>query len=316
MSSTIDPVETAELLAFTRAAEAKSLSRAAAELRTPRATLGRRLARLEERLGTRLIRRTSRALALTPAGERFYQRAHSILEALDEAEANVRAASREMRGELRVTVPLIPSSADAARSFHEMVVGFAKEHRDVRLQIEHATRVSDLHRDGYDVALRATLELQPGLVARKITRNVVIAVASPKYLTESGTPLTEKELKRHRCLTPFARGELPLTEWPARRGVVHVDSVFASNDLGLLREAAVGGLGIALLPKLLVARQLESGALVQVLAGIVESVHHVAVVYPEREGQAAHVRAFVEALSAWAPALHGEPDRVRSLLRA
>jgi DNA-binding transcriptional LysR family regulator len=151
----------------------------------------------------------------------------------------------------------------------------------------------------------------------------VIAVAAPAYLANYGTPHSVKELRRHRCLTSFARGELSQSAWPAGRagrGVAHVDSSFSSNDLGLLIEAAVQGLGIALLPTILVADLLESGVLVQVLAGVVEAEHHIAVVYPERELLPTHVRAFVEALVEWAPRLHHAsskhgPARARKVSR-
>src|SRR5258705_5115504 len=103
----IDAVETSELLAFARTVEAKSLSRAAAELSTPRATIGRRLARLEQRLGVRLLRRTTRALALTDAGVAFYRHARIVLDAVAQAEASVRKSDDVLHGSLRVTVPPI-----------------------------------------------------------------------------------------------------------------------------------------------------------------------------------------------------------------
>jgi DNA-binding transcriptional LysR family regulator len=293
-----EPAETAELLAFTRIVEAKSLSRAAAELGVPRATIGRRLARLEQRLGTRLLRRTTRSLSLTDAGENYYRHARIVLDAIGQAEASVRTTDNVMRGDLRVSVPPIIDD-----SFLEMITSFAKKHPAVRVQIDFSTRLVDLLRDGYDVALRASSEIQPGLVARTVGRHKVIAVASPAYLAENGTPRTGKDLRKHRCLTGFARGELPQSTWPVGRGVLHVESSFSSNDLRLLREAAVRGLGVALLPRLLLAGDLESGALVHVLPGVVESEHRLAVVYPEREFLPPHVRAFVEALVAWAPAL-------------
>src|SRR5262245_35094256 len=102
-----DPIETAELAAFVRSSEARSLTRAAAELGIPRATLGRRLARLEERRGARLLRRTTRSLALTDAGEVFYQRARDVLGALADAESAVRRRDNVMRGEVRVSLPPI-----------------------------------------------------------------------------------------------------------------------------------------------------------------------------------------------------------------
>src|SRR3989442_15413062 len=121
-----DPLETVELLAFARVVEAKSLSRAAVELGVPRATIGRRLARLEERLGTRLLRRTTRSLALTDAGELFYRQARIVLDAVAQAQACVRTTGKVMRGELRVSLPPVNDEALLA-----MITSFAKEHPDV-----------------------------------------------------------------------------------------------------------------------------------------------------------------------------------------
>jgi DNA-binding transcriptional LysR family regulator len=294
-----EPVENAELVAFVRIVDSKSLSRAAAELGVPRATIGRRLARLEERLEVRLLRRTTRTLSLTDAGEVFYRHARIVLDAVSQAQASVRAKDDVVRGDIRVSVPPISDE-----SFIKMVATFAKAHPLVRLQIDFSTRHVDLLREGYDVALRASRDIQPGLVARLVRRDRSIAIASPEYLAKHGTPRTVKDLRAHRCLTSFARGELPQSTWPAGRGEVHVDGSFSSNDLRLLREAALQGLGIALLPTMFVEDLVESGALVQVLAGVVEADNRMAVVYPEREFLPAHVRAFVEALVAWAPSLN------------
>jgi DNA-binding transcriptional LysR family regulator len=301
-----DPLETAELLAFARIVEAKSLSRAATELGIPRATISRRLARLEERLGTRLLRRTTRSLALTDAGEVFYRQARIVLEAVAQAQTCVRSSGDVIRGDLRVSLP--PLNDDAIL---ELITTFALDHPEVRLQVDFSSRIVDLLREGYDVALRATGEIQPGLVARMIQRDKTIAVASPGYLAEHGTPRSVKDLRRHRCLTGFARGELPQSTWRIGRGEVHVESAFSSNDIRLLREAAARGLGIALLPLFLVADLLETGALVQVLAGTVEAESRIAVVYPERELLAPHVRAFIERLVQWSPVPRPAPAKRR-----
>jgi len=291
-----DPLETAELLAFARVIDAKSLSRAAAELGVPRATIGRRLARLEQRLGTRLLRRTTRSLALTEAGELFYRQARIVLDAVAQAQAGVRNTGEAMRGALRVSIP--PADDDALAA---MIASFAKEHPDVRLQVDASTRVVDLLREGYDLALRASTAISPGLIARTIQRDKVIAVASPEYLAKYGTPRNVKDLRKHRCLTGFARGELPQGTWRVGRSEVHVESAFSANDVRLLREAAVRGVGIALLPRFLVSHLLDTGALVQVLPGVVEAENRLAVVYPEREFLPRHVRAFIDVLVQWKP---------------
>ena len=115
-----EPLETAELLAFVSSVDEQSLSGAAAKLRVPRVTISRRLARLEKRLGARLLRRTTRSLALTDAGQALYRHARMVLDAVSHAEASVRSADDVMRGDLRVSVPPLSST-----SFYQLVLRFA-----------------------------------------------------------------------------------------------------------------------------------------------------------------------------------------------
>ena len=292
-----EPVETSELVAFTRTVDAKSLSRAAAELRVPRATVSRRLARLEERLGARLLRRTTRSLVLTDAGELFYRQACIALEAVRLAEQSVRMTDDLVRGDLRVSVPPMMSP-----SFHAMLCEFAARYPELRVHVHTSSELVDILNGGYDVALRASSQIQPGLVARTLFRDPLIAVAAPAYLAERGTPNTPQDLRNHRCLLGFARGELPETHWPlVLGGKLHVEGAFFANDIGLLRDAAVSAHGIALLPRGLVWSQLENGALVQVLAGVVGAEMQIALVYPERAFLPPQVRAFIDAVAAWAP---------------
>lgn len=290
-----DPVETSELAAFTKTVEAKSLSRAAAELRVPRATVSRRLARLEERLGARLLRRTTRSLVLTEVGEVFYQQACIALEAVRLAEQSVRMTDDLVRGDLRVSVP-----PNMSASFHAMLCEFGTRHPALRVHVHTSNQHVDILHGGYDVALRASSQIQPGLIARTLFRDPMIAVAAPAYLADRGTPRTQRDLRTHRCLLGFARGELPESHWPlVSGGKLHVDGAFFSNDIALLRDAAVGGLGIALLPRGLVSPHLESGALVQVLAGVVGAEMQIALVYRERAFLPPQVRAFIDAVAAW-----------------
>jgi DNA-binding transcriptional LysR family regulator len=150
--------------------------------------------------------------------------------------------------------------------------------------------------------VRASAELQPGLVARTLARDPIVAVASPAYLKEKGVPLKRRDLRDHRCLLGFARGEVPQTHWSlAGGGKLHVEGSLFSNDVTLLRDAALAGLGIALLPMMLVGPLLDSGKLVHVLADSIRGETRIAVVYLEREFVPPPVRAFVDAVTAWAP---------------
>ena len=304
----VDAVETSELLAFTRTVEAKSLSRAAAELSTPRATIGRRLARLEKRLGVRLLRRTTRALALTDAGVAFYRHARIALDAVAQAEASVRKSDDVIRGTLRVTTPPMQGP-----SFHALVCDFARAHPEVLIQIDASSRHVDLLREGYDVALRVGTELSPGLVARTVARTSDIAVAAPEYLATRGTPRRLRDLGAHRCLVGFTRDGLPQAHWPKRGGGrFSVLGAFVTNDITLLMDAAMRGLGIAVLPTLLVEAALESGALVRVLPELIHAESRVSVVYQEKELLPAQVRAFIDLLVAWAPSAFEAHERSRN----
>jgi DNA-binding transcriptional LysR family regulator len=289
--------ETAELLAFARAVEAASLSAAARSLGVPRATIGRRLARLEEKLGARLLRLTTRSLALTDAGEAFYRHARIALDAVAQAASSVRQADGRIRGTLRVAIPPIFDP-----SFHTMVAEFARAHPEVRMVVNASSRHVDLRREGYDLALRGGVLPESGLVARTLVRDALIAVASPAYLKAHGTPRSGRALRQHRCLTGFERGEVPRTHWPRRGGgKVPIESQFISNDPLQLEVAALRGLGIALVPMLLVTPLLERGELVHVLQELIREEARVALVYPQKELLPPQVRAFIDAVVAWAP---------------
>lgn len=289
--------ETAELLAFARAVETASLSAAARNLGVPRATIGRRLERLEEKLGTRLLRRSTRALVLTDAGEAFYRHSRIVLDAVTQAEESVRRGDDRIRGTLRLAIPPISDP-----SFHALLSDFARAHPEVRMLVNASSRHVDLLREGYDIALRAGTISEPGLVVRTLLRDALVAVASPAYLKEHGTPRSARALRQHRCLAGFERGEIPATHWPRRRGgKVAIQSHFTSNEPPVLMAAAVRGVGIALVPKVLVALQLERGELVHVLPDVIGADARVALVYPEKEFLPPQVRAFIDAVVAWAP---------------
>jgi len=206
----------------------------------------------------------------------------------------VRRTDDAVRGDLRVSVP--PMSG---MGFGAMICDFMRRYPEVRLHVHTTTQYVDLQRGGYDLALRASTELEPGLVARTLTRAPLLAFASPAYLAAHGTPRTRRDLRHHRCLMGFARGELPQTHWPSSRGTFQVEGALFANDVELLCDAAVAGLGIALLPWRLAEPHLASGALVPVLPDAIRAESQLSVVYKEREFMSPQLRAFIDALVAW-----------------
>jgi DNA-binding transcriptional LysR family regulator len=232
---------------------------------------------------------------MTDAGEALYRHARIVLDAVQHAEASVRRTDDVVRGDLRVSAPPIEDLG-----FRKMLCDFAARYPEVRLQVHLSTQMVDLARGDYDVAIRGAEQIQPGLVGRVLSREPLVAVASPAYLAVHGVPRSRRELSHHRCLMGFARGEVPQTHWTFGRSKIQVRGDFFSNDLRLLWDAAVNGLGIAVLPMVIVRSALERGTLVQVLPGVLEARSQLAVVYLEREFVPAPVRAFVDAVVAWA----------------
>lgn len=302
MSQLPEAPETSELASFIRVVDSRSLTRAAAELQLPRATVSRRLARLEEKLGVRLLRRTTRSIALTDAGTRFVSHARSALEAVSVAENAIRLEpGGAPKGPVRISVP-----HGLGREFHLFVAGFAARHPDLQVQVLVTSDLVDLVKDNFDVALRASSVETPGVVTRRVARDLRVAVASPAWLKEHGTPRTRADLRRHRCLVNFTPDWLPASEWPTLDGGrVHVNGSFVSNDLVMTRTAALEGLGIALLPMLLMRDDLEAGRLVRVLPNVVGADTRVLVAWPDREFTPPGAKAFLDELLAWIPKLVG-----------
>lgn len=288
--------ETSELRSFISIVDTKSLTRAAAALQLPRATISRRLTRLEEKLGVRLLHRTTRSVALTDAGERFVGHARSALEAVSVAENALRVeAGGAPKGPVRVSVP-----HGLGQPFRDFVTGFSRRWPEVQLQVLATSELVDLAKEGFDVALRASSLETPGVVTRRVMRDVHVAVAAPAYLEAHGAPRTRGDLRKHRCLVSFAPGRVPVSSWPLLDGGrVHVTGTFVSNELALVRSAALAGLGIALLPLILVRDDLAEGALVHVLPKVVGADARVLVAWPEREFTPEAVRVFIEELVAW-----------------
>jgi len=291
----MDLPETSELQAFVQIADAGSVSGAAQELGLPRATVSRRLARLEERLGVRLMNRTTRRLSLTDSGEALYQHARPIVLAVSAASAAVVRDDGRPRGLLRLSVPPLANS-----SFRALLLSFVERYPEIELVVHSSTRHEGLVTGNIDVAWRAGQHIDPGLVARTLLRTELMAVASPDYLLRAGTPSEAADLASHACLLGFARGERPATHWPlVAGGQVRVSGKLVSNELSLLADAARRGLGIGLLPSPFIAADLENRTLVPVLKGVVGATSKMALVYLERRLLKPAIRAFVDFVVEW-----------------
>jgi len=300
-------VETEELLIFTRIVAARSLARASQELRIPRATVSRRLAGLEEKLAVRLVARTTRSLSLTPAGRAFLVHAQAVVDAARAAEASIARANDDAHGDVRLS-----TSAPFAHALSDVVADFLVAHPRVRVLADVSMRPVDLRREPFDLAVRASGKLPPGLVARRLARTYLGAYAAPSYVARRGVPVSARDLREHAWLLGLDEGMKPRAHVPTRAwGSVRVAGAFHASDPLVLLAMCVRGLGLAVLPNRVAADDVARGRLVAVLPEAIRVDGAVSVVYADRRLMARHVRLFVDWVVARAPAVLDEPRSKR-----
>lgn len=285
-----------EVLVFTQVVRTGSFTAAAKALGMQKSSVSRKVTDLEERLGVRLLQRTTRTLRLTEEGQLYYEQCTRGLAELEEAELRVTGSRSSPRGVLRVTAPLSFGFLGGA------VAEYLEKNTEVQLELSCTDRVVDLVEEGYDVAIRAGHLADSSLIARRVGGLPRILVASPRYLKRRGTPKTPAELSRHSCI---AFGPRLKTVWSLRseddQADVPIDARLAVNDFELIREAASAGLGITLIAGPFCAEALAKRELQQVLPAWSSPVMPVHTVYPSSRHLSSKVKRFVEVLQARMP---------------
>jgi DNA-binding transcriptional LysR family regulator len=261
----IDPLDVFNgVVPFVRVAEELSFRRAAERLGVSTAAVSKAVARLEERLGVTLLRRSSRTVALTPEGALFHVRAREAIASVEAGHAQLSRARVEPRGDVRVsTSPVLGPVLVAA------LPALAARYPELVVHLELTDRLSGLLADQVDVALRIGARRSSALVSRLVHRPRWVTVASPDRLARHGVPAHPDELARHACLRFVDPRGRPVPWWFREQGEVVAHAV-AGNlliDHGqLLLDAAVAGLGVAQLLDFMVPVHLRDGRLVEVLA--------------------------------------------------
>ncbi len=285
-----------EILIFMAVVDGGSFIAGARAMGLTRSAAGKAVNRLEDRLGARLLNRTTRALGLTDEGRVFYERGLQVLAALDDAEASVAGPAGTPRGLLRLTVP------DA---FGRLVVlpllqKYLAAWPEVQVEVSFTDRRVDLIEEGFDLAVRIGIgDAAPDtrLVSRVVARHQALLCASPAYLAARGEPLDLDELARHDCLIFSSRSRRHGWRFPGEGGgwiKAEGPSRLAVDSAEALRDAAAAGLGIAFLPDFLVAGDIASGRLRQVLPGLPPAVLEIVTIYPTRRLLEPRVRRFID----------------------
>jgi DNA-binding transcriptional LysR family regulator len=250
---------------FVKAVDLGSFAAAAAALHLSGPMVGKHVRFLEERLGVRLINRTTRRQSLTDFGRAYYERCRVVLDVADAADALAADQLAEPCGKLRVTMPVL----FGRRCVAPILMGFARQWPRLELDLSFGDPITDFAAHGYDLAIRTgTLEDKAGVIARRIARQRMVVCASPSYLEMHGPPKSIEDLGRHYAIIYSRSGRarpwlFPRTDQPP----VEITPVsrLRLDDLDAIADAAAMGMGLAWLPRWLVRDRIQAGALVPLL---------------------------------------------------
>lgn len=282
----------ADLQLFVRTADNGSLSKAARELGLSAAAASAGLKRLEERLGTLLFVRSTRSMRLTLDGELFLEYCRQSLAMLAEGEALLGGGKQAVRGPVRLSMP----SDLGRRVLLPWLNDFQKRYPSVTLTLHFSDRLSDLHKEPVDVAIRYGRLDDSSLVSQQLCSNRRVVVAAPAYLKRHGVPKTPNELAGHNCLLYYLKsGLFNVWRFLARGETfeVKVRGDRMADDAGIVREWAVAGAGIAYKSLLDVQQDLAGGKLVTVLDSFAGDDYPLHAVYPHRAAVSPAARALV-----------------------
>lgn len=280
---------------FARVVEVGSFTNVARQLNSTTGNVSRAVTELEQDLSTRLIQRTTRRLAVTESGQRYYQRCRKILEEIDYADAEAREAISEPRGVLRVhSIPGLGQKHVTAA-----IIGYRKEHPSVCVELTLSQEMPDLVSDAIDVSIfSATTLPDSASVAQIIGSSRSILVASADYIEKNGAPESLDDLARHTCVRintpPYPSEDWILCSTSEEFVFTPSDSYFSVNDHEAMSVALRSGAGIGLLSVYSVMEDLRLGKLVRVLPDLSSHPRFVYAMYPSRQYLEAKIRTFVE----------------------
>jgi DNA-binding transcriptional LysR family regulator len=282
-----------DMAVFAVVVEAGSFTGAAARLGLSKSAVSKRVKRLELRLGTSLLQRTTRRLALTDAGELYYRHCAKVVAEAHQAEIAVNRVADRPQGVLRLNAPMAFGQMHIAPIVEE----FLDRYSELSVELTLADSLVDLSAEGVDIAIRVAQDPGERYIAREIAPVHRVVCASSSYLNTHGVPANAQELAAHNCLGTacYAGGETWILRDEQGQQRVQVRGGFASNDAGALREAALTGLGIVMLPTFVVGTDIQAGLLMPLNLKPVD-VETVYAVYTASRERSPKVAAFVDFL--------------------
>ncbi len=282
------------MAAFARVVETNSFTEAARRLGMSKAAVSKQVSKLEERLGARLLNRTTRRLSLTEVGAAFYESCARIIAEAEDAELAVSRLNVTPRGTLKIDAPVNFGMQYLA----PLLPPFMLQHPELRVDMSFNDRFIDLVEEGCDLAVRIGQLPDSSLVARKLAETKSVICAAPSYWDRHGRPCEPSELADHEC---FAYSYLATgNEWrlrgPGGTVAVRISGSLAANNGDVLRQAAVAGVGVVAMPVFIVCDDLRAGRLEAVLPDYEPPTRGIYAVYPHNRHLSAKVRVFIDHL--------------------
>ncbi len=280
--------------ALTKVVQHGGFAAAAREMRLSRSAVSKYVIELEQALGVQLLNRTTRSASPTVNGQAYYERCVALLADLDEADLAVSSAQAEPRGTLRVNAPMSFGTLHLGRA----IGAFMERHPDLHIQLILSDEFVDPVQEGFDVTLRIADPPSSSLIARRIAPAHRVVCASPSYLKRRGIPAHPTALRDHDCLTygHLATGnQWKLTGADGDHWIA-IPWTLCTNNAEVLRDAAVAGRGIALLPTFIAGADLQTGRLTSILADYKAPETSIYVIYPPTRHLSAKVRVFIDFL--------------------
>lgn len=283
----------AAMTLFKRVVETGSFSASAREAGLSQSSVSKQVAELEALLGTRLLQRTTRKLALTESGADYYAHCRRILADVEEAESSAGALHKVVSGTLRVAAP----AAFGRLRLMPHIGDFLLQYPRLRLDVTLSDRLVDLVNAGIDVTVRLGQLADTSLAVRRLGRCTRLIAAASSYLNRRGTPTTLKALAVHDCIVLTETGEVWRFTGPSGLETVRVSGQFRTDSTEAMRSALVAGLGVAVVPHWLIAPELADGTLVPLLPKHVPAALDISALYPQTPRVPAKVRAFIDFFS-------------------
>ncbi|ORM72077.1 LysR family transcriptional regulator [Pantoea rwandensis] len=279
-----------DLRIYVAVIKAGNFTAAAEQLMLSKQYVSRRIASLEESLGARLLNRNTRKLSVTDNGQIFAQHAQRILDDVQEAELAVSGRRQVLQGSFRLSVPM----SFGISHLSPFIAEFLSQHPGLQFQVELADRYVDMVGEGFDMAIRIGTLPDSSLIAKRLGVFRRVICGSPSYIQGAGAPREPEDLLQHACLR---YGRESQTGWELfngdQRKVMAVQGPMVSNNGEMLRDAAVAGLGLILLPEFIVAPALASGELMTVLDEWRPSSLNLNALYPQHRQRSEVNRVFM-----------------------